>query len=601
MAGWGSRFGSNIFKPFLLATEETFIEWAVKPFPQDAHFYFIYRQTQEDTYQVSQKLKELFPTRTITPIIITQDTIGPLQTIQAAHLSGPSFVCDCDHSIDITPMLPHLQNQTILIPTWDIQEADYPNWGKVQVDPTSHPIAFAEKEYLPNAKGMIGCYFFPDIALLSTYPPEENISNALRRMHQDHIPMQIVPIQHANFFGTPQALQQFRYKRAQKHTFLIDIDGTLLHQTTKELLPQALTKLLYWKAKGHTIVLTTASPQPTLPPEVPYDYLLTNLPPGRRILINDLKPYLPYYEMATAYNLLRNQGPSSIEIPDTTPEIVATFAGASFATVYLIKDNTTLKVRKFAIKQPELLQRQYEDLQRLSYYAPTLFPTLYTSYKTHTYFYYDMEYYPQHQPLSNFSPTVQKNTTKKVLADLEEQVYVYAKPLPLLHKTNWITTFMQEKIAPKQALLSQIYPTNQLYTLLNQLDLTSFAPDYLSPIHGDLTLENILYDPHTQTYKLIDPAGSRYVDAKEMDIGKLFQSLLTDYKNWDKHLQHNTKITHDYAYVQDLFTPEAYRKGVFYMTTYFIRMTPFMLEKSKEQTLYMLELAEHYLKTIIVS
>lgn len=607
MAGFGTRFGENIFKPFLLATEETFIELAIKPFlPFNPEFYFIYRSSQEKTYQVSQRLQQLFPSQKIHTIVIEEDTKGPLQTIQAAKLPAkPSFVCDCDHSIDITPMIEELaknQDHDVIIPFWNIEEKEYKHWGKVQLNPITQEItAFAEKEYLSNAKGLIGCYYFKDISVLSKYPAYENISDALRCMHQDKKRLKTIQITSADFFGTPEALQTFRFNRAKKHTFFIDIDGTLLNQITKEVLPGSVEQLQKWKEEGHLIVLTTASANPKIPSDIPYDQLITNLTPGRRIILNDKKPYMPYYEMATAYNFPRNKGIRDLQISSNTPKIVATFPGASFAKVYLVEDENGVQfIRKYADNQTILLERQYEDLQRLSYYAPNIFPQLLASYKTHNYYYYDMEYYPNHKPLSTFRKDIQYKIIKRVLNDLTTTVYVFSRPVT--NKKEWIKEFIAEKIVPKKKLIQSIYPETELYNIIATLDLVSFAPDAVSPIHGDLTLENILYDLTTDTYKLIDPAGARYVDAKEMDIGKLFQSLLTDYRTWSyatpEQLETMPFIMKDYTEVKDIVSEDMYKKGVFYMATYFIRMTPFMLEKSKQHVKYMLRLAENYIKLL---
>ena len=63
MAGDGTRFGGKEFKPFIDGTEKLFIELAKEPFDilkntYSTSFYFIFRQDQEDKFNVSQRLKK---------------------------------------------------------------------------------------------------------------------------------------------------------------------------------------------------------------------------------------------------------------------------------------------------------------------------------------------------------------------------------------------------------------------------------------------------------------------------------------------------------------------------------------------------------------
>ena len=137
MAGLGTRFG-GVFKPFLKATDDTFIELAKKPFDvlltkYDVEFVFIYRESQESQYDVSTQLSNMFPNNSIRCLTVP-DTKGPFETLWTAindfGINGHAFVCDCDHSIDITPMLEKLDqmvcNDTstdVVIPTWPITES----------------------------------------------------------------------------------------------------------------------------------------------------------------------------------------------------------------------------------------------------------------------------------------------------------------------------------------------------------------------------------------------------------------------------------------------------------------------------------------------
>ena len=658
IAGLGSRFGYT-FKPFLKATEYTFIELAKKPFDRLKDFgyhpsyYFIYREGQEKEYNVTKTLKTLFPNDTINGLIIN-DTNGPLQTLQKAtqkyNLKGMAFVCDCDHSIQIEPMIESfdlIEHNDVLIPTWNIEEKDYIHWGKIKLDTQHKIIDFCEKEYMKAedgfVKGLIGCYLFKNIEKILSYPSFENISSMLKQMHSEGKPMITIPILEADFFGTPKTLQEFRFKRAQKYTLFIDIDGTLIHQTTRKLLPGTLNKLEYWKYQGHQIVLTSATDPLNRNQliellheyQIPYDHLILGLSPGPRFIINDRKPYIPYYCMASGIVIHRDHGIGDIDLPENPPIIVKLLKGASFAQTYLVEDTQHHKrfVRKYISKDGDLivhadiLKRQCEDLKRLYFYKKDLCPKILNEYDSVNEYYYDMEYLEGYQTLSSFDYSTIYAILPNILTDLNQYVYSYKKVIPKDEKIKWLQEYLEEKVYPKFKMIEDLHPelcqlihlesvqiNGRLYRsiqdYLQYINLEKYAPDFICPIHGDLTLENILYHPETNDYKLIDPSGARYMDAIEMDMAKLFQSLVCNYASWseytelvkytteDGYIIHESFLKNSYDKIQSFYDYETYQKGLFYMSTYFIRMVPFMLHKSSQHAIFILLLAIHYLDII---
>lgn len=665
IAGMGSRFGYT-FKPFLKATEDTFIELAKKPFDlleyygYSVHYYFICRESQERTYHVSDRLQQMFPKDWVTCLTIRdEDTDGPLQTVQQAvskyHLKGMAFVCDCDHSIQIEPMLENMKTMVVsgkvnvMIPTWNIEKKDYIHWGKVKIGNDGEVLDFCEKEDMSQedgeVKGLIGCYLFRQIDEVCLYPAFENISSMLKQMLlEGKRKMVTIPIQEADFYGTPKSLQDFRFKRAKKYTLFMDVDGTLIHQTTKRLLPGTLDKLHYWKSQGHKIILTTASDgyhrtemmKRLREYQIPYDELLTGLPPGPRFVVNDRKPYLPYYCMAGGIVLDRDQGIGEIELPTGPPEIIHLLKGASFAHVYLVEDPIQHKliVRKYIPKTRDLmshadiLKRQCEDMRRMYFYKKGICPKILSEYESPSEYYYDMEYLKGYDTLSQASHEDLYTILPTILKDLDTDIYGYRKPILPNARIGWVQDYLEEKVFPKFKLMEDLHPDLQhlihlenvvinhksyrsLQDYLQTIPLDEFGPEYTCPIHGDLTLENILYHPETKDYKLIDPAGARYMDAVEMDTAKLFQSLVCDYASWAecaelvKYEKGGEGYTISERYLQDayprlsnLYTKEQYRRGIFYMSTYFIRMVPYMLHKSLQHAIFILLLAIHHMDSL---
>ena len=118
----------------------------------------------------------------------------------------------------------------------------------------------------------------------------------------------------------------------------------------------------------------------------------------------------------------------------------------------------------------------------------------------------------------------------------------------------------------------------------------------LTDFQNYLTFENILVDLKNDDVKLIDMDGAEYMDAMELDMGKMFQSLITYYETWSK-LPDEELETFDFS----LDSPqiEGYinlwskmldedeevlrAKIYFYTALHLIRMIPFRLKVSDKQ------------------
>jgi hypothetical protein len=99
-----------------------------------------------------------------------------------------------------------------------------------------------------------------------------------------------------------------------------------------------------------------------------------------------------------------------------------------------------------------------------------------------------------------------------------------------------------------------------------------------------------MWNPDTRDAKLIDCAGSSYVDTPYLDLGKIFQTTVGGYKSWDGDVQvvgegqYNLRIP-DGSFLDQkwlaLWGPDAYQRGLYYMAIHFIRFLPFMKKKSE--------------------
>ena len=549
MAGDGTRFGGEQFKPFIDGTEKLFIEIAAESFDplvaagHQLAYHFIYRRDQELRFGVKARLESLFEGKELHFRIIEEKTSGPVETvirgIANTAVQGPAFICDCDHYVNVEPMMPLMDDTDIIVPTATIAENEFASWGKVKLTPNGSPISFHEKEFIPfsadyTVRGLLGCYYFRDVSAamdgLGTYA---NFSDCLPLFVKRGLKLKFASITDRGSFGTPDDLIRYRYQLARKRTYFVDIDGTLLHLPKHvsydphdtRLLPGAKERIDAWRAAGHVVVLTTGRVterrdrlvKVLAHHGIAYDQLVTGLRPGPRILINDKKPYSPFHRMAVGVQLHRNEGIATVDIPETA-EIVKTLKGGSFATVFLVKDGAgRLIVRKYIEKRPETaihyetLRRQLDELRRFDFYSPGLVPHVYSVFESEDEFYFDMEYLDTYQELAHLSSFQINDVVPKVIERLSADIYCYSKEVD---GRAWLNQFLKEKIFAKFAYLESLGPqfahmlnahtlkvnglqVKGLSAYFESLDFSLFNSHTLSPVHGDQTLENILLDTLT--------------------------------------------------------------------------------------------------------
>ena len=665
MAGDGMRFG-GVFKPLHTIGESYFIELVKYRFdilrPHfNLEFFFIFRQDQEEKYSVTSIFKKLFVNDTLHFCILTEKTEGPFQTVVNAikqySIKGSSLICDCDHSIDISPFIPYIleSKYTALIPIWSIDKSVWHEWGKVVLDEKNTIIEFCEKEspqYQGSVFGMIGCHYVNEIVDLVKYFRSEykHLSTYFQILHKENKMIQCVKIQNASFFGTPDQLILYKLQQAKQNTYFIDFDGTLVYTTDPlsydpdivKIIPNSLSKLKKIKEENAIIIITTARKNKEKIIEllshlqIPYDHLITNLSSGQRILINDKKPYFPLLCTASAYQPDRDIGIGHIEI-DQVPTILKCLYGSSAASVYLVEINGIQYVRKYIKKtiatwiHYENLRRQLDDLRRFDFYWKGSTPKILSVYENNDEFYFDMEYLEDYIQVSSLELNQQLPIISTLFSNLFKHVYCFSK---IIDGSVWTSNYIQSKIIPK---LDEIQGYSELfYTIVNSIsfkinsksvkglrnilefiNLEEYSPSTIQCIHGDLTLENILINTSTSDIKLIDNSGSSYMDSYYLELGKILQSIFAKYEKWtiqehlfeclDKDTYHinkfNLQIDHtQISLILDEIskntserTDTLFKKGFFYMNTHLIRAIPYLYKKNPDLALYASLLSVYYL------
>ncbi len=677
IAGQGVRFGDDKFKPFLEIGDITFIETAFNSFSNYKHLIdkvvFICTEEQEKKFNVEATLKEIINHPSVVVVKIPKTTSGPYQTVRSAlrthrELKAPntvSIICDCDHELDVTPIFNEIEKGgafDVIIPCWKITRGEQKNWSKV-VSSKGKIRGFVEKDIIKDKtleiRGIIGCIAFNNIGGIFTSSKSVYVSEALQELFKRHKKIKTVDIQDANFFGDPIMLDTYVNTLRKRATIFCDIDGVLVkHKPHSDVGPDnvvlpGIDKLHAWKKDKHRIVLTTARSEKSRKDlmayldrhAIPYDDLVMSLPPGQRFLINDRKPSKHFTRQSIAIELPRDRGLSDVDIDGHIETkdiaILAKLEGNSFANTHLIDLNSEKFVRKHIVKEKSAivhyhkLKRQYNDLIRLNFIMNDLTPKIYSEIENDYEYSFDMEYLDDYKKLSDVPEVKQVEALRLLLPKLSTEVYSLKKSVS---DAKWIDHFLDRKIYPKlnayaedsmmnTLIFSDVVTINSkkyrgLWNILETLKLGEFNPDFISPIHGDLTFENALYNEKTHDLKLIDMDGSDHFDTPALDLGKLFQSCIANYSGWKNipspitfeskdeircvegffdviQTPVNKELIAQWSLILNKPEDDIMRTGIFYMCTFFIRFIPFRQQISRDHGLFALILSIVWLNKLL--
>jgi molybdopterin-guanine dinucleotide biosynthesis protein A len=672
MAGEGSRFGYK-FKPFMKLGDQTFIEHAVEPFykwkDNIDNVYFIFRKDQERHYDVSSYLKTniLFSEDKIKPIIIDKKTKGPRNTICEALKKeniNNAIICDCDHKINVDSLFKkilEIQFEKVVVPVWKISQSESSNWSKIVLK-DDKIVDILEKQSVDftlfQVWGILGCIYFPDLKRFQNNRLNEYVSDVIKDIFLSEDPVTFSKINDAYFFGDPEMLKACVEKRRNECSFFFDVDGVLLEHKDNSTncledntpLKENINLLRELKKHNHKIILTTARSTKYKKDfvklleklAVPYDHLVTGLASGPRFLINDRKPSKPFTTQANSFENFRNE-PLDITIKNILSsnehKILKDLSANSGASTFLIQNETGKKFIRKCVnkniadsdKHISTLKRQFKDLERFNFFINDVCPETLCIVENNLQCYYDMEYLEDFYKLDNFPKNTKKHVLTKIINDLKGNVYCYNKKLHPQDARENFNNFISDKIIKKLNLFSSKdkdmkkiissedlkingIPCKNLMHIFNLPSICKFTPSTISPVHGDLTLENILYNIITDTYKLIDMDGSKYMDTHKLDLGKLSQSILARYSEWslidpDISVDGNNFVCNPEWFEADdesielmtsimPFSSDTLEECIFYMCTYFIRFTPFRLKMGRDHGIFALLMATMWLNKL---
>lgn len=655
------------FRAFRLAGGESLIRRALRSFAPfqdriDTVHCFILRE-QEERFSVSQRLRDEMEGFSFRVTLLDTVTSGPAETVSrgvmAAGISGRAIVCDLDHRLDVTPLFAAMDEapDDCLVSLWPLAGEDLKRWSVAAVSGAGLLSSVADKRLPTGAgffQGVIGCYYFPDIAEVARHCANDGFtrfSGYFNSLATSAKPARGVRLAEAEFFGDEERIRLLDGEKACG-TIFCDIDGTLIRHQDKpdysrlpDLLPGSREKLCAWIAEGYRVVLCTARAATDKDQlvamltalEVPYHDLLCGLPSGTRILINDRKPSAIFTAQALSLEIARDAGIGGLEIrPPSKPGVLRRFEGGSFAETLLLESDGRRFVRKRVAKDGNLslgygrLRDQYRTLERFALLDRQLVPALYGEENNSHEYFYDMEYLTDHVTLADCAPEIRGAVMEELFDKLERQLYGHRNCDPSVAQA-WLLRHLEAKIDSKIEVMAENsmlrafvmgegfvidgVPHPSLQKLMTKARrpeiLAKFVPEFLSLVHGDMTFQNVMLGP--DGVKLIDMEAQDGLEAPELDLGKMFQSVFSQYEAWsrwtaplcvpasdgvalafsptapDKNL--TDALARRWSRILGCSEEKVALKGRFYLGLHLVRMVPFRLKQSEDQAAYALATA----------
>ena len=236
---------------------------------------------------------------------------------------------------------------------------------------------------------------------------------------------------------------------------------------------------------------------------------------------------------------------------DGSFKLVKSFRGGSNAHTLLVWQNQQLVVKKITLLQyADKLSSQAEWLLAREQ-LPHL-PRVVRQEKTQTYYYFDIAYRDNYYPFFDF---IHSHTTsasfkilERMLRFMRKSIYQTGAPT---NNTDDLHSYIQSKVLGKindtaavNSMIAQLLllpklringvTCNNIPSILEWIRRHTNALDDLSsytqsPIHGDLTVDNLIASD-TGDFLVLDPNNENQVSAPVVDYGKVYQSLHSGYE-----------------------------------------------------------------------
>lgn len=291
--------------------------------------------------------------------------------------------------------------------------------------------------------------------------------------------------------------------------------------------------------------------------------------------------------------------------------VVKTFKGGSNALTLLAWQNDAMVVKKISINQyADKLAAQYAWLNERRH-LPQIARTIGEKYDRDHYS-LDLEYRDDYITYFDYIHSSSKADAWHVLQNviIFMQKHIYSA-ISIDDQPEKVSEYIEKKIIGKvrDAANTSVYISQALEhknlivngrklrnfnTVIKEIqrnptifnDLCDFGE---SPIHGDLTVDNIIVNPATREFLLLDPNNENAISDAVTDYGKLFQSLHSGYEfmvlTQQASLAGNkitfeekTSAQYNYlyqklsAYLKKELTSSQYRSILFHEAVHYCRM-----------------------------
>lgn len=291
-------------------------------------------------------------------------------------------------------------------------------------------------------------------------------------------------------------------------------------------------------------------------------------------------------------------------------KLIRSFKNGSNAHTMLVWQDNEVRVKKITLPQfADKLDFQAQWL--ISYKNLPHLPRVLTQEKTDQYYYFDLAYHEDFFPFFEF---IHSHTTKenfRILSStfefMNKEIY---KPVAIANGTVMVKRYIDEKVLGKindtaamspeigQLLTKKTIKVNgtkcdNILQIIDKIkknklamqDLSSYSE---SPIHGDLTIDNLIAN-ESGDFMILDPNNENQVSSPVVDYGKMYQSLHSGYEfliqletcNIDENsIQFEDAKSHKYADLFQLFDtklkkeldPPTYRTILFHEAIHYCRM-----------------------------
>ena len=293
-------------------------------------------------------------------------------------------------------------------------------------------------------------------------------------------------------------------------------------------------------------------------------------------------------------------------------QVIKTFKGGSNALTLLAWQNNAMVVKKITLKQYEdKLRAQYLWLKE--YAKHSRIAKVVNEHSRPDYYAIDIEYRENYIPFFDVIHSSSTATSSKILLDVcnyvDKHIHTPRKPLKQADKVldGYIASKVIGKVSDSAKANVDIahllgYDTIIVNgrTLINFegiLEKITHSKEAMAdlrdvvecPIQGDLTIDNLIVDPATNKYLIIDPNNENSISDPIVDYSKLTQSLhsgyeflyyLDDCEVKDSSVTFEEKRSVQYSrlykeltkHLQASLSPSRYRALLFHEAVHYCRM-----------------------------